>query len=240
MSNTAIVFTGTCRSLNYTCTNIRENLIDSIGDCDVFALISKTKHAPNTTMLMDIPQLQLLSIENEPEYDLSRYSFRPGFPPRASPHASTQIYVKMINQRSNANKMLKAYEKEHNKEYDRVIFSRLDVKYFQPVAPLINNLDMGRLYVPDFHNSFNGVINGYNDRFAISNRKNMDIYFNLPESVDKFINSGNVIDPETFLKWHMLDNGLIVEHIPVRFGRTRPDGTEIDIRLMNGITRMDS
>jgi len=85
--------------------------------------------------------------------------------------------------------------------------------------------------VPDFHNTFGGVINGYNDRFAIGNREDMRTYFNVPNSVEEFNENGGQITAETLLKWHLVNGGVQVKKIPIRFTRVRANGEEIDLRL---------
>jgi hypothetical protein len=109
----------------------------------------------------------------------------------------------------------------------------LDVKYFKTVGEIINELALSNLYIPDFHNTFAGVIDGYNDRFAVSNRENMYTYFNLPQTINQYQDEGNLVHGETFLKWHLLKNDIKVKKIPLRFTRVRSDGTYIETRLEN-------
>jgi len=226
---TAICFTGTCRSLEHTHENIKNLLVNTTG-ADVFLLIADNPHAHKVHEYFNLPQTKKLIIEEEPSYDLTGLQFRPGWPP---PTTTTQIYYKMIKSRQRCDEVLKAYEEEEGEEYERVIFSRLDVKYFNDVAPLIDKTDLNNLYVPDFHNTFGGAIDGYNDRFAVSNRKNMHIYFDAVESAHPFVDSGGRITAETLLKWHLTNSQVNVMHVPVRFTRVRPDGSEIDERLKN-------
>lgn len=226
---TALCFTGTCRSLEYTYENIRRHLLETI-EADIFLLIADNPHAHKVHEYFTLPQTKKLIVEAEPDYDLTGLQFRAGWPP---PTTTTQIYYKMIKSRQRCDEILKTYEEEVGEEYERVIFSRLDVKYFNDVGTLIEKIDLNNLYVPDFHNTFGGAINGYNDRFAVSNRKNMHIYFDAVESAHPFVDSGQTITAETLLKWHLLNSQVNVMHVPVRFTRVRPDGSEIDERLKN-------
>lgn len=224
---TALCFTGTCRSLEYTHENIKRLLIDTTSP-DVFLLIADNPHASKARKYFSGSRIKKLLIEPEPDYDLSALRFRPGWPPQTT---TTQIYYKMIKSRQRCGEILREYERKNNLQYDRVIFSRLDVKYFEEVGPLLDEINLDHLYVPDFHNTFGRVIDGYNDRFAVSNRKNMQIYFNAVNSADSFVQNGGYITAETLLKWHLIDAQVNVEHLPVRFTRVRPDGSEIDSRL---------
>ena len=231
---TALCFTGTGRSLSHTYSNVRQNLIDPLvaENCDIFFLLAENPDAHAAEKYFsDIDQIKKLLIEEEEEpLNISSIKFRPGWPP---PRTSPQIYIKMINARSRCNELVAQYERENNVKYERMIFSRLDVKYFNKVSSYINNLDYNCVYVPDFHNTFGGVIDGYNDRFAIGSRKNMDIYMRVPESIEQFNNEGGKITAETLLKWHLIKNSVLVKKSPIRFTRVRSCGTEIDLRLIN-------
>jgi len=225
---TAICFSGTCRSLEHTYQNLRENLINSVGDCDIFMFVPKNPDAYKALKFLNIPQLKKVLIEEEPNYDISNLKFIPDWPP---PRSSPQIYYRMIKSRERCADMLREYEEQQKIQYERVIFSRLDVKYFKTVGEIINELALSNLYIPDFHNNYGGVMDGYNDRFAVSSRKNMDIYMRIPESLEDYQKAGNLVHGETILKWHLLKNDINVKKIPLRFSRTRSNGEEIDLRL---------
>ena len=225
---TALVFTGTGRSLEHTHENLKNNLIAALDDCDIFLLIADNPHAPKVKKYFNLPNVKKHLVEKEPEYDLSKYRFQPGWPPSRS---SKQIYIKMLNSRTRCGEILTAYEKENDIEYERVVFSRLDINYFDNISTYIKNLDLNNLYIPDFHNTYGGWVNGYNDRFAISNRDNMRTYLNIVESISPFVRQGGELHGETFLKWHLKINQINVKLIPVRFTRVRTNGEEIDKRI---------
>ena len=230
---TALCFTGTARSLEHTHQNLKNNLIDAFDNCDVFLMIADGPHAHKIEKYFDLPNVKKCIIEQETEQDLTTYNFQPGFPP---PRSSKQIYIKMLNARRRCGEMLTTYENDNDDRYERVIFSRLDVGYFEKVSRHVENQDLENLYIPDFHNVFGGVIDGYNDRFAVSNRENMRIYFNLVQSIKPFLAQGGLLHGETFLKWHLTNHQINVKLLPVRFTRVRSDGKEIDIRLKNTST----
>jgi len=230
--NTAICFTGTGRSIKHTHFNLKQRLIGSFPGSDVFMLIAKNPDAHKISEYFgDLPQVKKIIIEEEEDKDVDSLRFRPNWP--SGKLSSKQIYIKMIDSRKRCNEILSMYERQNQISYDRVIFSRLDVKYFEDVSKNIDNLDLKNLYVPDFHNTFGGAVNGYNDRFAISDRRNMDTYFRVPESIDNFMQSGGLIHAETLLKWHLNNYNINVKNLPIRFTRVRPDGTEMDLRIEN-------
>jgi hypothetical protein len=236
---TAICFTGTGRSIQYTHNNIKKMLVETIEDCDAFFLIPENTYEKNVEKYMHLPQTKRFVVEPEADYNVDDYSwgvhYTRNYPSQSSRYTSYEIYLKMIHARERCNDILAEYEQSNNMSYDRVIFSRLDVRYFDSVADRIEGLDLESLYVPDFHNTFGGVIDGCNDRFAVSNRKNMDIYFSIPRDIHTFCASGRGITAETVMKWHLLYNGVDIKRIPVRFCRVRSDGREHDGHLRDGI-----
>ena len=227
---TAICFTGTGRSLEHTHLNLKENLIDCFYDCDVFIFVSENPHSDKVLeSFKDHPRVKKIVVEKELEPDISGLRFRPQWP--ASALSSRQVYVKMIESRKRICDIMSKYENDNNFVYDRVIFSRLDVVYFEQVCKIVEELDMSALYVPDFHNEFGGAINGFNDRFAVGSRKDMDIYFKVPDSLVPFVSVGGHVHAETLLKWHMHVNKVKVLKVPIRFTRVRPGGEEEDRRI---------
>ena len=231
---TAVCFSGTARSLQYTHKNIKEKLILPLGDCDIFSFISKNNHCEKfNKFFSNMRQTKKVVIEEDQNFDSSLYKFRPNWPdPRSG--STKDVYLKMISSRERLGQILLDYEKQKNITYDRVIFSRLDIKYFDNVVDSLSNLDLNNLYVPDFHNTFGGQIDGCNDRFAVSSRENMINYFNLPQSILDFQASGGCLHAETFLKWHLVEKNINIKNLPVRFTRVRSNGEEIDTRIANG------
>ncbi len=229
---TAICFAGTGRSLEYTHLNLKKNLIDCFSECDVFILAASGAHSHKVEEFFSKhDRVKAIIIEKESEPDLSGLRFRSGWPDPT--RSSRQIYMKMIAARSRMEEIISENEKSNNFKYDRVIFSRLDVSYFSPVGNIIKNLDMDYLHVPDFHNTFGGVIDGFNDRFAVGNRRDMGQYFKIPDSIALFIKAGGEIHAETLLKWHLMNNKVKVLKSPIRFTRVKPGGIEEDTRIEN-------
>ena len=232
---TAVCFTGTCRALQHTYLNLSEYLIKTLGDCDVFMVISDNPHASKAGACFSaLTNNKTIIVRQEEDHDLSGLVFRQNWP--SGKLSSKQIYLKMIDSRQHCGQLLAEYELQNGCLYDRVIFSRLDVKYFANVGEIIDGLDMSKLHVPDFHNTFGGVVDGHNDRFAVGNRENMKAYFDLPDSLVPFVEDGGQIHAETLLKWHLTRNQIEVGKIPVRFTRVRLAGEEIDNRLRDTST----
>lgn len=229
---TAICFAGTGRSLEHTHLSLKKNLIDCFSECDVFILAPEGIHSHKVKEFFSKhDRVKGIIIEKESEPDLTGLRFRPAWPDPT--RSSRQIYMKMIIARSRLGKIISEYESDNKFEYDRVIFSRMDVLYFSPIGNIIKNLDMNYLHVPDFHNTFGGVVDGLNDRFAVGSRGDMGQYFKIPDSIGLFISAGGEIHAETFLKWHLENNEVRVLKSPIRFTRVKPGGIEEDRRIEN-------
>ena len=88
---TAVCFSGTARSLQYTCDNIKEELINPLGDCDIFAFISENKHSCKFKHFFSSQkQVKKIVVEEDPDVDVSCHRFRPNWP---LPPSSKEVYT---------------------------------------------------------------------------------------------------------------------------------------------------
>ena len=228
MMKTAICFTGTARSLQHTHQNIQEFLIDPSGDYDIFAHLSPSPYVNNIHEYFNFTNIAAVALEPDQKFNTTGLSWFPGWPAgRHSGPNPQQTYLNMLHSRKRCGELLAKYVKKYGVAYDRVIFSRLDVEYFNHL-PVVDLSCMG---IPDFHNFSHLQGTGCNDRFAISNFENMQIYFNLFDNIEKFIQAGGLLHAESFLGWHLASSGVEIKKYPIRFGRIRPDGSRQDERL---------
>ena len=107
------------------------------------------------------------------------------------------------------------------KEYDRVIFSRMDVQYEKKITETIDPLDMNYLWLPSFHH----WLGGYNDRFAISNQTNMKVYLSQWDEMKNYRDRGHIFHAESTLKYHLDSKGITPKIFKCNFIRIRPDGS---------------
>jgi len=227
----AVCFTGTGRSIEFTMDNIRQTLIDPFDDCDVFAHITNTKHLLKAQEHLKLKEIKNLVIDDDINMPIANVlRWRPEWP--AGLHSGPdpkKTYLNMLRSRSLCGNLLKNYSESNQKIYDMVIFSRLDVEYY---TPLPKDLNLENMCVPDFHNHY-GTNIGCNDRFAISNYKNMLCYFDVYNNLVDYHLSGGLMHAETTLEWHLKNNNINIEKYYFRFGRVRPDGHRQDERLKN-------
>ena len=224
----AICFTGTCRALQFTHENIKNNLIDCNPDCDFFFYITKNKHSEKVYDFFSELKNCIIEVVDEEEEKLDDLKFKPSWP---NPPSTHQIFMRMLHSRKKCAEMIEDYKTKHNVTYDKIAFSRLDVKYFKMINLSLFFSDDKSLTIPDFHNTYGNNINGYNDRFAIGTEKDLICYLKAYDSSRPFVKNGGLLHAETLLKWHLDNNGVIVEKKPIRFTRVRGDGAEIDLRI---------
>ena len=230
---TAICFTGTGRSLEYTHENIKKYLIDPEEDCDIFAHVSESKHVDQIEKYFKFDNIVGLRIEKDEEMNLEGLRWQTNWP--AGPHSGPfpkQTYLNMLLSREKVGKMLEEYSERTGVIYDKVIFSRLDVSFLKEIPA---DLDLSNICVPDFHNFDRVQGGGCNDRFAVSNYNNMKIYFSEYGRVPEFVLKGGHLHAESTLFWHLTTSGLRIARYPIRFTRIRPGGKSIDERLRNPV-----
>jgi len=226
---TAICFTGTGRSLKYTAENLKKYLIDAHKDCDIFAHTTLSEYHQELQDFFSSVDTKVFLIEQDKEIPTDNLKWQANWP--TGPHSGArpkQTYLNMLLSRNKLGLELKKHSKENNIKYDKIIFSRLDVKYYNDID---KNLDLKKISVPDFHNFDMVQGAGCNDRFAISSFENMMVYFSLFEKVNDYCQKGHRLHAESTLRYHLNLNSIKIEKKHIRFGRVRPNGKEIDLRL---------
>lgn len=218
---TAICFSGQARSLQYTYLNLKDYLIDQIPNCDVFIYIAQDFSSINNFDCLNYLTPKVLKIEKDVYIDDKNIIHQ---------QRDIQQYLQMLNSWKCVNQLRLDYERENKFVYDRVIRTRLDINFFEPITG-IGKLDSEYTYVPDFHN-FN-CVQGYgkNDRFVIGNSENITTYSNMIDFIKQYNEEGHRLHAESTLAFHLSKHNIKVKHIPVRFTRVRQYGEEIDNRL---------
>jgi hypothetical protein len=223
---TAVCFTGQCRSLEFTHESIKKNLLEPLNNPDVFMYISDNDSAYKAKEYMDPTEI---IIEPDPELDLSNINHM-----QAEERGGINGYMQMLYGMKQCNEMRKAFEERNGFQYDRVIRSRLDVKYFNKIPDDLDEYDLDNyIYVPDFHcwSVVQGA--GYNDRFAVGNRNSMSIYLSEYDFIKKYSLLGHTVHAESSLHYHLNHHNQKVKEVPIRFTRVRPGGVEEDLHINN-------
>lgn len=219
---TAILFSGQARSLQYTYLNLKEYLIDQIPNCDVFIYVNEDESSyQNYDCLEYLNPVKMVIKKDEYIKDDMKHDQRGGL----------QSYLQMLNSWKQSNNLRLQHEKENGFVYDRVIRTRLDIKFFDYVN-INDNLDLkSYIYTSDFHNWNCVQGKGYHDRFAIGNSQNITLYCSMIDYVKQYSNEKHVLHAESTLYYHLNWQNIKVKQIPVRFTRVREFGNEIDNHL---------
>jgi len=227
---TAICFTGTGRSLDHTWENIQQQLIEPHENCDIFAHLTPTKYAHKLYKHFDYKEIVEVRVEEDLHFNVEGLRWQHMWP--MGPHsgdAPQQTYLNMLYSRKRCGEILAEYSQKNDVKYDKVIFSRLDVEYYNPLP----EMELENICVPDFHHFTHLQGTGCNDRFAASNYDNMITYFKLFEHIPQFLAAHGRLHAESFLGWHLMNSGMNIHKYPIRFTRLRPDGERVDTHLQN-------
>ena len=214
MQKTALCLLGTGRSIEYTFENLKEFLINDLTNCDVIVYLTKNDKSDLARKYFETLSNAKIYVVEEAPLNTSEYTFMADWPSR--PNSSHQIYLQMIKSRSYMNELIEL----QNKDYDRVIFSRMDVIYQKRVAPLIKDLDLSNIWIPNFHN----WLGGYNDRFAVSSKQNMFDYFSIYEYAKQYCFEKHVLHAERTLRHHLSKKKCSVKIFNILFARVDGKG----------------
>jgi hypothetical protein len=221
---TAVCISGQCRTLNQTHENIRQNLLERIGDYDLFMYVPKDEYSHHAHLL-NPTVLKIADDRHIDEGDLINginCRFKTG----------VQSYLQQLYALKLCGQLRLPYEQENGFVYDCIIRCRPDILFMSPV-PEIENLDLDCVYLPDFHH-----FDGCNDRFAIGNSSNMAIYFSKIDCIheyvrDYFVNKAIPLSAEMFTMIHLRANNIPTEILPIRFNRVRTHGMINDLKKTN-------
>lgn len=222
---TAVCISGHCRALKQTWKNIQENLLNRIGDYDLFMYAPKDEYSDRASLLK--PTV-LKKVEDHyiDEGDLINGK-------NCRLKTGVQPYLQQLYGLKMCNRLRVNYAKQMDIHYDCVIRCRPDILFLKPLEGNIEKLDLNYIYLPDFHQ-----FDGCNDRFAIGNESNMSIYLNKFDhfhdySLNWLKKNKNTIpvSGEMFTAGHLREHNIKTRTMPVRFNRVRTNKISRDIRL---------
>ena len=221
---TAVCISGRCHSLQYTYLNIRQTILDPLGDYDLFMYVPAddfSHHARllNPTVLKvaadrPIDEGQLVNHEN--------CRFKTG----------VQAYLQQLYALKMCNRLRVRHARRSGTAYDWVVRCRPDL-FFLNSLPELSTLDPAYVYLPDFHH-----FDGCNDRFAIGSSDKMDVYFNKFDDIHDYVSRvfdqrGVAVSAEMFTIGHLSLNRIETRTLPIRFNRVRDYGMRNDLNKTN-------
>lgn len=220
----AVCFSGQARAFHHTALNLEYNLIKQLQsyghEVSIFVHIAEDQFSQNWEVLSDMgcPVSALV----EPDVFIEMAGIE-----HAQRTGDAQGLFQMHRSWYKANELMLAARKN----FDYVIRTRLDIRFFEPILDIAQyNVDKV-IYVPDFHNFSCVFGSGVNDRFAFGNMENITLYTNLTKYAQLYARKGHIFHAESTLSYHLRETKIKVEHLPIRFTRVRPTGEELDNRL---------
>lgn len=212
---TAICCAGTGRCIDHTIDNLKQNLFYD-HSTDIYLYLTSTENTDYVKkQFEDVPNINIYT-NREDHIPIEHIKFRHNWPPsiQTDYNKGRQIYVQMLRSRC----ILGGLVNLQSTKYDRILFSRIDVVYEQPVFDILDSLsiDDNTIYVPNFHHW-----GGINDRFACSTQDGMIDYFNLYNYIDILVKDKHVFHAESTLLQYMNDINKHVKQCGVRFCRIR-------------------
>lgn len=104
--------------------------------------------------------------------------------------------------------------------YDCVIRARFDNLFVEPID--VEQLDLSVVTVPYMRPHFLENELWVNDQFAVGNGKNMELYSQWYHNIVPLIARGIIIQPETLLYYHLLENGVPFKELHYELAIVRP------------------
>tara|TARA_E500000318_G_C3568962_1_gene216941 strand:- start:7991 stop:8689 length:699 start_codon:yes stop_codon:yes gene_type:complete len=223
---TAILISGIGRSIEYTFENLKSNLIDCWEDRDVYVFLGKSDVSEKARELFSTLDRCEVLVKEEEKMDeegivLHPSLFGPGH------FCTPQSTLKMYKARSLVCDMMN----NSGKKYDRVILSREDVIYSEPVNLSIESLDMSKMWLPDWHH----WLNGYHDRFVVTNQDYISTYVKMTNHLREYQKEKGYVHSETTLRQH-LDRNIGTKNIKtffIEFHRIRKNGEVLSEGMPN-------
>jgi hypothetical protein len=207
---TAILFSGQLRSFDSIYFNIKTNLINSFGECDIFFCVGDSN--------LDLVYKHIIPTKEIYDYD---NSYEENF---SISLALSDQYIPSFLSQWRGVYLVKELMLQHSTKYDYVIRTRPDIAFSKPIIP--PKISPGVITVSKYGSFTNGNLIGMNDKFAIGSFDDMIIYCDFYQS--EIIRSYHGNSEQKLYKYltekgislNTLDNALIKTYTD---GRSRVD-----------------
>jgi hypothetical protein len=203
---TAICISGHFRSFDKSIASFRKHLFNNpYIDYDVFvhtwdAIDRDVRPGISKERLMDELNPKQIIIEPQKRFPITSLMTKQNFNSR-----DINGLLCMFYKIQECNVLKSQYEKLHGFTYDCVMRLRGDIQFHEDVQ-LHPNLDLNKLHIPA-----EGDYAGLNDQLAFSNSKNMDIYSSIYSNIERYLESGLILNPELFVKQIVIENDIKLE-----------------------------
>ena len=234
MKTLAICISGSLRSLEYCKENLIEKLINPNKDdyeIKLFVYLPNDKNSKKIELLKELDMEVLIEDDKELKLPECHWGGRPSnYVVDSVSTAGLYGYMQQIYGMEMSYNMLCDYEKNKKFNFDVILRTRSDVRYYNPVV--VSHHDLTKIIIPEFH-SYDGI----NDRFAFGNRDIMGTYMrmytNIYRITDKYLLER--VEKIYFTKAeHFCLINLKVHRVPftrdrnIRFNRVRENNNELN------------
>lgn len=198
----AICISGLMRTFEETFPSFQKHFLKMNGNVDIFIHTWNT----NTINVEKLYHPVKMKIENDIVFPVHPLMHTKNIHNKRNPQNILSMYYKI----DKCNQLKCEYEIENNFKYDCVVRFRSDILLEENFTINENNLD--RISIPKYADYF-----GINDQIAYSNSENMNIYSSAFNNLNQYIDDVNMLDPELFLKHHIMTEGLKIKRFPLQY-----------------------
>ena len=212
--NVALCFSGLVRTLKICHPSLEKVILDPLRkkfNVDIFGSFPKDDDSLKLLSFREVEIVEDISVDKIASQHLGNVN--PSI--RLDPYL-VNCYLPQWKSWQNVSKLRQRYEIANNKKYDWVFRVRTD-QVFQKTIEDLSQLSSNNIFIPN-HDNHNGV----NDCFGFSSSKNMDIYMNLIDYIETYVNRGVKFHTETMLLYHLNDQKIKINRTSVQSLTNRP------------------
>jgi hypothetical protein len=186
-----------------------ESIKRFLPNSDIFIYTYNTKdhhtqELVNQQEILDLYKPKSIVFQNPKQFEISEEFNEKNIYNKRNINGIISMYYNIYK----CNNLKTVYELKNNFTYDAVIRFRSDLELLEPL--IINNLD--KINIPTYGNYV-----GTNDQVAFSNSENMNRYSELYLQINNILSTMLTIDPESFMKEHLLSLGIKVRRFNLNY-----------------------
>lgn len=221
---TAVIFTGFFGTFEQTKHSFKDCVMDPLN-VDIYFSAPKTlfinKNIPFGSNIIDFCGDRLKSYELI-DYDINKYKdfiIKNNIPERNYAQSLTYNIASQCNSRSLSTKVFQKYVNDNKIEYDLIIMTRPDIKYYTIFDQ--NKIDYNKINYPS-HSWWNGklyiqnpilnrppqISKGLGDIVLAGSQKNMLVWASLYDNIVKYFQEGMEFLSECLVPYHLMKNNI--------------------------------
>lgn len=216
----AICFSGQIRSLEHTHKNIINFLDKSFDSYETFAHVPLDENSNKfleyfnkaTVVIEKDPKIKKTKLKNK-QFETVKHKF-------GSRKAAKLAHMLQLYGIYRSNSLKTEFEIKNNIKFDWVVRCRTDLLFYNNYLDL-TVLNKDKIYSANFHH-----YGGINDRVVISSSKNMNIFSDLYNHIQKYKVDG--FNAENIFKNYLIEKNISTDTMNLlNFNRVRSNGEEL-------------